>query len=96
MIVGLVKEIKNNEFRVGLTPDNVKAYVDAGHAQEAVNVDLKVSADGHVRQLCFKPAQLGLKMRHRILGVIEMAVLHEIRKEAAAHQIPGTPALGAV
>lgn len=31
MIVGLVKEIKNNEFRVGLTPDNVKAYVDAGH-----------------------------------------------------------------
>lgn len=31
MIIGLVKEIKNNEFRVGLTPDNVKAYVDAGH-----------------------------------------------------------------
>ena len=31
MIVGVVKEIKNNEFRVGLTPDNVKAYVDAGH-----------------------------------------------------------------
>ena len=27
----LVKEIKNNEFRVGLTPDNVKAYVAAGH-----------------------------------------------------------------
>lgn len=31
MIIGLVKEIKNNEFRVGLTPDNVKAYVDAGN-----------------------------------------------------------------
>ncbi len=31
MIVGCVKEIKNNEFRVGLTPDNVKAYVQAGH-----------------------------------------------------------------
>ncbi len=30
MIVGLVKEIKNNEYRVGLTPDNVRAYVDAG------------------------------------------------------------------
>ena len=27
----IVKEIKNNEFRVGLTPDNVKAYVAAGH-----------------------------------------------------------------
>ena len=31
MIVGVVKEIKNNEFRVGLTPDDVKAYKDAGH-----------------------------------------------------------------
>ncbi|MBR2812854.1 MAG: alanine dehydrogenase, partial [Solobacterium sp.] len=31
MKVGSVKEIKNNEFRVGLTPDNVKAYVSAGH-----------------------------------------------------------------
>ena len=31
MRVGCVKEIKNNEFRVGMTPDNVKAYVGAGH-----------------------------------------------------------------
>ena len=31
MKVGCVKEIKNNESRVGLTPDNVKAYVRAGH-----------------------------------------------------------------
>ena len=31
MNIGLVKEIKNNEFRVGLTPANVKAYADAGH-----------------------------------------------------------------
>lgn len=31
MRVACVKEIKNNEFRVGLTPDNVKAYVNAGH-----------------------------------------------------------------
>ena len=31
MKVGCVKEIKNNEFRVGLTPDNVKSYVAAGH-----------------------------------------------------------------
>lgn len=31
MKIGCVKEIKNNEFRVGLTPDNVKAYVAAGH-----------------------------------------------------------------
>ncbi|MBR3348632.1 MAG: alanine dehydrogenase [Solobacterium sp.] len=31
MKIGCVKEIKNNEFRVGLTPDNVKSYVSAGH-----------------------------------------------------------------
>lgn len=31
MIVGCVKEIKNHEYRVGLTPANVKNYVNAGH-----------------------------------------------------------------
>ena len=31
MKIGCVKEIKNNEFRVGLTPDNVRAYVGNGH-----------------------------------------------------------------
>lgn len=31
MKVGCVKEIKNNEFRVGMTPSNVKSYVNAGH-----------------------------------------------------------------
>jgi len=31
MKVGTVKEIKRHEFRVGLTPSNVSAYVAAGH-----------------------------------------------------------------
>ncbi len=31
MVVGLPKEIKNNEFRVGLTPGAVGAYVQAGN-----------------------------------------------------------------
>ena len=31
MNIGCVKEIKNNEFRVGMTPDNVKTYAAAGH-----------------------------------------------------------------
>ncbi len=30
MVIGLPKEIKNNEFRVGLTPEAVDAYVRAG------------------------------------------------------------------
>lgn len=32
MVVGVTKEIKNNEFRVGLTPDDVHAYTEAGHS----------------------------------------------------------------
>ena len=32
MTIGLPREIKNNEFRVGLTPGAVSAYVQAGHA----------------------------------------------------------------
>ena len=31
MKIGCVKEIKNYEFRVGITPDNVKSYTNAGH-----------------------------------------------------------------
>ena len=31
MKIGTVKEIKRYEFRVGLTPSNVKSYVNAGH-----------------------------------------------------------------
>ncbi|MBR5509637.1 MAG: alanine dehydrogenase [Lachnospiraceae bacterium] len=31
MIIGLPREIKNNEFRVGLIPGNVSDYVQAGH-----------------------------------------------------------------
>ena len=31
MIIGTTKELKNNEYRVGLTPDNVAEYVIHGH-----------------------------------------------------------------
>lgn len=31
MKIRCVKEIKNDEYRVGLTPDNVRSYVAAGH-----------------------------------------------------------------
>ena len=31
MKIGLLKEIKNNEFRVGLTPGAAGAYIAAGH-----------------------------------------------------------------
>jgi len=31
MIIGVVKEIKNHEYRVGMTPSALKAYTSAGH-----------------------------------------------------------------
>lgn len=31
MIIGTTKELKNHEYRVGLTPDNVAAFVAKGH-----------------------------------------------------------------
>ena len=31
MKIGTTKELKNHEYRVGLTPDNVMAYVADGH-----------------------------------------------------------------
>ena len=31
MIIGLAKEIKNEEYRVGLTPSGAGEYVAAGH-----------------------------------------------------------------
>ena len=31
MIIGTTKELKNHEYRVGLTPDNVQDYVAHGH-----------------------------------------------------------------
>ena len=31
MIIGTTKELKNHEYRVGLTPDNVQDYVSHGH-----------------------------------------------------------------
>lgn len=31
MRIGVAKEIKNNEFRVGLTPAGAHALVEAGH-----------------------------------------------------------------
>lgn len=31
MIIGTTKELKNHEYRVGLTPDNVADYIRHGH-----------------------------------------------------------------
>ncbi len=45
MIIGLPKEVKNNEYRVALTPGGVKQLVDAGH-QVLVEAGAGVGACG--------------------------------------------------
>ena len=53
MIIGLPKEIKNNEFRVGMTPGNVSDYVQAGHTVlvEAVQVLALISLIRNMQKL---------------------------------------------
>ena len=52
MKVGCVKEIKNNEFRVGLTPDAAKSYVNAGHAvHDVAVVDVEYVPTGQSTQV---------------------------------------------
>ncbi|MDH5592414.1 MAG: alanine dehydrogenase, partial [Gammaproteobacteria bacterium] len=31
MLIGVPKEIKNNEYRVGITPSGVREVISAGH-----------------------------------------------------------------
>ena len=48
MKIGLPKEIKDNEYRVGLTPAGVNALVNAGHevfVQKTAGDELVVAAD---------------------------------------------------
>ena len=44
MIVGLPKEIKDNEYRVGLTPAGVRALTDAAHRSSSSKAPVKARA----------------------------------------------------
>ncbi len=52
MIVACLKEIKKHEYRVGLTPDNVKEYIAHGHKviiQKGAGLGAKFSDDDYVK-----------------------------------------------
>lgn len=51
MRIGSVREIKKFEYRVGLTPDNVKSYVNAGH-QVYIERNAGVGSGFMNRRLC--------------------------------------------
>ena len=44
MLIGVPKEIKNHEYRVGMTPASVREVVHAGHAGHAVLVETLAGA----------------------------------------------------
>lgn len=51
MKIGTVKEIKKHEYRVGLTPTNVSAYVNSGHqvfVQHAAGVEAGFSDEQYI------------------------------------------------
>ena len=66
MRVGCVKEIKNNEFRVGMTPDNVKNYVRAGH-EVYIERDAGVGSGFTTEQ--YEKAGLIFWIRQRTYGI---------------------------
>ena len=44
MLIGVPKEIKNHEYRVGLTPDSVREVVHHGHRHWSSTTPVPVSA----------------------------------------------------
>src|SRR3989442_4561024 len=53
MIIGVPKEIKDHEFRVGLTPDGTRALLKAGHR---VLVEAGAGADGGLDDPAYRAA----------------------------------------
>lgn len=65
MRIGTTKELKNHEYRVGLTPDNVMAYVNNGHE---VYVEKGAGAGaGFAMKNTRRRARLFYKLRRRFL-----------------------------
>ena len=52
MLIGVLKEIKNNEKRVGLTPDNIKEFVSCGHkvlVETNAGIGLNITDDDYIK-----------------------------------------------
>ena len=65
MIVGLPKEIKDNEYRVGLTPAGVRAFKDAGHE---IVVEKSAGAGSGFEDDLYQTAGARFLIRRRRLG----------------------------
>ena len=71
MKIGTVREIKSNEYRVGLTPSCVKAYVMRGHQ---VLVESGAGSNAGFEDDEYRGAGAGIADRDRIFAECEMIV----------------------
>jgi len=67
MIIGVPKEVKDHESRVGIVPAGVKALVDAGH-QVVVQAGDIVLAKPHIG--CFQATELETILRARGIDTV--------------------------
>ncbi len=75
MKIGVVKEIKNNENRVGLTPDNVREYIRAGHQ---VVVEKSAGAASGFSDVMYKEA--GAKIVNTALEVWNQEMVIKVKE----------------
>lgn len=71
MNVGCVKEIKNNEFRVGMTPDNAKEYIRHGHT---VYVEAGAGVGSGFTDEAYKAAGVNLVDAKKVWEVCDMVI----------------------
>ena len=64
MLVGVPKEIKNHEYRVGLTPAGVRELVSAGH-QALVETQAGIAIGFTDDQYADAGAELAVRVLHR-------------------------------
>lgn len=72
MKIGTIKEIKNHEYRVGITPDNVKAFVAHGHQ---VYVETKAGEGAGFSDSEYKDAgAIVLNTPEEVCDAVEMVI----------------------
>ncbi len=72
MKIGTTRELKNHEYRVGLTPDNVAAYVAAGHT---VLVETKAGGGAGFSDQMYREAGASIVMTAKeVYSTVDMLV----------------------
>ena len=81
MIIGVVKEIKDNEYRVGMVPAGVKALTESGHQ---VLVQEGAGEGSGIGNEEYRHAGATLIPRQEVWGRAEMVAVRGGRHEGCA------------